>query len=50
MTSKNERKYGGAERPWALIDEKPISERIVGRKTGRDEKETLHEKYIKAVK
>ena len=29
--------------------EKPISERIVGRKTGKEENETLQEKYIKAV-
>ena len=43
-------KYGGAERPWASIALKPISERIVGRNTGREEKETLQEKYINAVK
>jgi hypothetical protein len=30
--------------------EKPISERIVGRNTGREEKPTLQEKYIRAVK
>lgn len=29
--------------------EKPISERMVGWKTGREEKETLQEKYISAV-
>jgi len=29
---------------------KPISFKIVGRKTGREEKETLQEKYIMAVK
>jgi hypothetical protein len=28
----------------------PISVRIVGRNTGRELKETLQEKYIKAVK
>jgi hypothetical protein len=27
-----------------------ISERMVGRKTGREEKETLQEKYMRAVK
>jgi len=26
-----------------------MSSRIVGKNTGKDEKETLHEKYIKAV-
>jgi hypothetical protein len=29
---------------------KPISVTMVGRKTGRELKETLQEKYIKAVK
>jgi hypothetical protein len=31
------------------MGEKPISERMVGRKTGREEKDTLQEKYIRAV-
>ena len=43
---RKERKKGGAVRPWALIELKPISFRIVGRKTGNEEKETLQEKYI----
>ena len=49
MTTRNARKYGGADKPWAWMDEKPISLRIVGRNTGRELNETLHEKYIKAV-
>lgn len=46
---RKDRKYGGAERPWALMVVKPISLRIVGRKTGRELKLTLHEKYMSAV-
>ena len=41
-----DKKYGGAARPCASIDVKCIPVRIVGRKTGSDEKLTLHEKYI----
>jgi hypothetical protein len=33
-------------RPWAWIEVNPIPVRIVGRKTGKELKETLHEKYI----
>lgn len=36
-TTKNEARYGGAERPWARIEVKPMSVRMVGRKTGREE-------------
>lgn len=50
IVRRKARKYGGAERPCAWILVKPISERMVGRKTGRDEKDTLQEKYIRAVK
>lgn len=50
ITTTKAMKYGGADRPWAFTAEKPISERIVGRKTGSEEKETLQEKYIRAVK
>jgi hypothetical protein len=39
-------KYGGAVSPCALIDVNPIPVRIVGRKTGKEENETLQEKYI----
>lgn len=42
--------YGGADRPWALTDEKPISLRMVGKKTGRDEYDTLQEKYINCIR
>lgn len=45
VAMKDARK-GGAVRPWALIAVKPISLRIVGRKTGRLEKLTLQLKYI----
>lgn len=44
------RKYGGADSPWALTAENPISFKIVGRNTGRELNETLHEKYIMAVR
>jgi hypothetical protein len=43
-TTKNEARYGGAERPWARIEVKPMSVRMTGRKTGRLEYETLQEK------
>ena len=45
----NDAKNGGAVRPCALTAVKPISLRIVGRKTGRDEKLTLQLKYISFV-
>jgi hypothetical protein len=32
--TKYEAKYGGADRPWAWIEEYPISLIIVGRKAG----------------
>jgi hypothetical protein len=50
ITTRNDKKYGGAERPCASIAVYPISVRTVGKKTGSDENETLHEKYIIAVK
>jgi hypothetical protein len=50
ITTMNARKYGGADKPCEWIGEKPISLSMVGRNTGREEKETLHEKYINAVK
>jgi len=34
----------------ASMELKPISLSIVGRKTGSEEKDTLHEKYMSAVK
>lgn len=46
MVMRKERKKGGAVSPCAFTALKPISFRIVGRKTGRDENETLQEKYI----
>jgi hypothetical protein len=46
QVSKNDRKKGGAVNPCAFTAEKPISLRIVGRKTGREEKLTLQLKYI----
>ena len=49
MVIRKLKKYGGAERPCAVMDSKPISSRIVGRKTGKEENDTLHEKYINAV-
>ena len=49
MVMRKLKKYGGAERPCAVTDSKPISSRIVGKKTGNEENETLHEKYINAV-
>ena len=44
------RKYEGADRACEWSGEKQISFRIVGRNTGRQEKETLHEKYIHSVR
>jgi len=43
-----QRRYGGAASPldWRAVKE-PISEIIVGRKRGRDAKETLQPKYIR---
>lgn len=46
MVAKNEAKKGGAVRPWALIAVKPISFKMVGKKTGSEEKLTLQLKYI----
>src|SRR6266566_3899080 len=46
MQHRKERKYGGAVRPWAWMEVKPMPVRMVGRKTGSDANETLHEKYI----
>ena len=43
---KNEMKKGGAVSPWESIALKPISVRIVGRKTGSEEKLTLQLKYM----
>ncbi|KAI5293591.1 hypothetical protein KEM52_005394, partial [Ascosphaera acerosa] len=39
-------KNGGAVSPCALIDVNPMSFRMVGRKTGSEEKLTLQLKYI----
>ena len=41
-----ETKYGGADKPCAVIEENPISFRIVGRNTGNEAYDTLHEKYM----
>ncbi len=49
MVTRNERKKGGAVSPWALTKEKPMSFKIVGRKTGSEKKPTLQLKYIRAV-
>lgn len=46
MVIRKETKYGGAERPCALIAVKPIWVSIIGRKTGKDEKLTLQLKYM----
>jgi hypothetical protein len=60
MVTRNDRKYGGAVSPWALtavnptvwsasylqMVKNPLSLRIVGKKTGRDAKLTLQEKYM----
>lgn len=46
MVQRNEAKNGGAVRPCALMAVKPISLRMVGKKTGREEKLTLQLKYI----
>jgi hypothetical protein len=46
IVQRKEAKNGGAVRPCALIAVKPISLRIVGKKTGREEKLTLQLKYI----
>jgi hypothetical protein len=46
MVQRNDAKKGGAVRPCALIAVKPISLRIVGKNTGREEKLTLQLKYI----
>jgi hypothetical protein len=46
MVTRKERKYGGAVSPWAWIAGKPMAFKIVGRKTGRDEKLTLQLKYM----
>jgi hypothetical protein len=46
MLMIKETKNGGAVRPWAWIDSKPMSSRIVGRKTGSEEKLTLQLKYM----
>ena len=50
MTVRKERKKGGAVSPWALTLLNPISARIVGKKTGSDEKATFPEKYISCFK
>jgi hypothetical protein len=46
IVTKNDKKKGGAVRPCALIAVKPMSLRIVGKNTGRDEKLTLQLKYM----
>jgi hypothetical protein len=46
IVQRNDAKKGGAVRPCALIAVKPISLRIVGKNTGREEKLTLQLKYI----
>jgi hypothetical protein len=46
IVAMKEAKNGGAVRPWALTAVKPISFRIVGRKTGSEEKLTLQLKYM----
>jgi hypothetical protein len=46
IVARKEAKKGGAVRPCALMAVKPISLRIVGRKTGSEEKLTLQLKYI----
>lgn len=49
MVLRKARKYGGAVRPCELIELNPMSVRMVGRKTGSDEKLTLQLKYINWV-
>ena len=46
IVARKEAKNGGAVRPWALMAVNPISFRMVGRKTGSEEKLTLQLKYI----
>ena len=46
IVTRKEAKNGGAVRPWALMAVKPMSFRIVGRKTGNEEKLTLQLKYM----
>jgi hypothetical protein len=46
MTTRKDRKNGGAVNPCAFIELKPISFRIVGKNTGSEENATLPEKYI----
>lgn len=46
IVRRNDKKNGGAVSPCASTFVKPISERIVGRKTGSDAKLTLQLKYI----
>lgn len=46
MQSRNEAKYGGAERPCALIDVYPMSLRMVGRKLDSAAKEKLQQKWM----
>jgi hypothetical protein len=46
IVARNEAKNGGTVSPWALMAVKPISLRMVGRNTGREEKLTLQLKYI----
>lgn len=48
---KKQSKYGGADSPLDVIVVKwPISEMMVGTKSGSDAKDTLYEKYISAGK
>ena len=50
IATRKVRKYEGADRACEWSGKKQISLRIVGRNTGRQEKETLHEKYIHSVR
>lgn len=50
IVTRNERKNGGAVRPCESIALKPISFSIVARKTGREEKPTLHWNQFKISK
>jgi len=50
MMTRKQKRYGGAERPLdRILVKAPMSLMMVGRKTGRDAKVTLHPKYMKAV-
>jgi hypothetical protein len=46
IVARNEAKNGGAVSPWAWMAVKPISFKMVGKNTGREEKLTLQLKYI----